>query len=205
MLRLQQRGGLRFALEAAQLRLRRGLGVAERFMLDELDRRIAREQAMARPPHRAHAAGAELLDQLIAAQLPRFANLAAHLLEHLRRQRRDHRPDEVRQVEHERDTGRQHRPAAAGTRCPIAIGPIAAAMSEPISVRRGVVGMIIADARMSTAVHDGRPITRPSPARVVEIEHGDERRIEHQHPHAGAAFAMRASCGQIAGTGTRRA
>ena len=73
MLRLQQRGGLRFALEAAQLRLRRGLGVAERFMLDQLDRRIAREQAMARPPDRAHAARAELLDQLIAAKLPCFA------------------------------------------------------------------------------------------------------------------------------------
>ena len=47
-------------------------------MLDELDRRVAREQAVARPPDRAHAAGAELLDQLIAAKLARFANLAAH-------------------------------------------------------------------------------------------------------------------------------
>ena len=90
MLRLQLRGGLRFTLEAAQLRLCRGLGVAERLMLDELDRRIAREQAVARPPDRAHSAGAELLDELIAAQLSRFANLAAHLLEHLRRQGRDH-------------------------------------------------------------------------------------------------------------------
>ena len=38
MLRLQQRRGLRFALEPAQLRLRRRIGVAERLVPDEFDR-----------------------------------------------------------------------------------------------------------------------------------------------------------------------
>ena len=75
VLRPQQRRGLRFALEAAQLRLRRGIGGAEGFELDQLHRRIAREQAVARPPHRAHPAGAELLDQLIAAKLARLLRI----------------------------------------------------------------------------------------------------------------------------------
>ena len=38
---------------------------------------------------------------------------------------------------------------------PMPIGPIAAATSEAIRVRRGVLGMIIADARIRMAVHDG--------------------------------------------------
>lgn len=52
MLRLQQRGGLRFTLEAAQLGLSGRIGVAERLGLDEFYRGIAGEQAVARAPDR---------------------------------------------------------------------------------------------------------------------------------------------------------
>ena len=43
-----------------------------------------------------------------------------------------------------------------------ATGPIDAATSDPISVRRGVVGMVTAAVRITIAVQDGRP--RPSAA-----------------------------------------
>ena len=77
----------------------------------------------------------------------------------------------------------------------IAIGPIDAAMREPMSVRRGVVGMIIAAARIRIAVHDGRPSRGASNSgRVVQVEDGDQCRIEQQHPHAGAALGMRRQC-----------
>ncbi len=58
---------------------------AEHFGANQLDRRVAREQAMFGAPDLAHAAVSELFDQLIAAKLLRFLQAPADAMEHLRR------------------------------------------------------------------------------------------------------------------------
>ena len=79
---------------------------AEQLGAYQLDGRAAREQPVLRPPHFAHPAAPEQLDELVAAQLLRLAKAAAEPMQHVRRKNRDHRAGEVRQVEHERVGGR---------------------------------------------------------------------------------------------------
>ena len=59
---------------------------------------------------------------------------------------------------------------------PMPIGPIAAAASEAISVRRGVLGMIIADARIR--IGDPRRTADGVHGHldVEDLEQGDEQR-----------------------------
>ena len=76
---LKRRGRLRFALEPAEhdFALRRSLLAPSTSGRIELDRGAARQQAVLGPPHFAHPAAAEQLDQLVAAHLLRLAQPAA--------------------------------------------------------------------------------------------------------------------------------
>ena len=82
--------GLRLALEATQQRL--GLDFVARtedLGSHELDGGVARQQLVFGPPHLAHPAAPEPLDQVVAAQRLRIAQPTAELVKHLRRQHRD--------------------------------------------------------------------------------------------------------------------
>ena len=69
---------MRFALEAAQRRL---IAAADPLGRHQLDRRVAREQPMAPQPHFAHAAFAERLDELVAAEGAGLADLTTEAIE----------------------------------------------------------------------------------------------------------------------------
>ena len=67
---------------------------------------------MAREPHFAHAALAQELDELIAAQGARLAELAPEPVHHLRRHHGEQRADVIRIEHQQRVDGRRHRQAA---------------------------------------------------------------------------------------------
>ena len=102
--RAQRSGRLGLALETPQHDgappLRRA--GAEHLGANQLDRGVAREQPVLRPPDLAHAAVAEQLDQLVAAEILRLAQPASEPLQHVRRHHRHDRADVVGKEQDER-------------------------------------------------------------------------------------------------------
>jgi hypothetical protein len=114
----------RFALEAPHDGVARPLIRAEHVLADQLDRRRPRQQPMLRPPDLAHAAFANPIEQLVAADLARMLQPDTHAVHQpagdigekgarvVRREKKqgraiDRRPAETgRQEEHGRSTRR---------------------------------------------------------------------------------------------------